>query len=69
MNNLINITENQTIGTREIAELTGKDHKNVLRDCGILNENYKKMTMTQIRAVKYKADNGQFYRELKLILS
>ena len=33
MNALINATPNQTMSSREIAELTGKEHKNVLVDC------------------------------------
>lgn len=32
MNTLISATDNKTMSSREIAELTGKEHKNVVRD-------------------------------------
>ena len=32
MNSLINAVEAKTMSSREIAELTGKEHKNVLAD-------------------------------------
>ncbi|MGD7309351.1 Rha family transcriptional regulator, partial [Ralstonia pseudosolanacearum] len=32
MNGLMNVSEAQTMSSREIAELTGKEHKNVLAD-------------------------------------
>lgn len=44
--------KNITISSKEIAELTGKLHYNVLRDCDILNDNYLKMNITQIRVVE-----------------
>ena len=43
----------QTISSREIAELTGKEHKNVLADCDKLNENYKVMGLAEISADQY----------------
>lgn len=54
------------MSSREIAELTGKLHKNVLTDCDNLNEHYRNMSMAEISAVNYKADNGQYYREFNL---
>lgn len=56
----------QTMSSREIADLTGKLHKNVLVDCDKLNESYGSMFMAEISAVNYKADNGQEYREYLL---
>lgn len=32
MNEIMNVNEVQTMSSREIAALTGKEHKNVLRD-------------------------------------
>ena len=45
MNKLI---KQQTMSSREIAELTGKRHDHVLRDCDVLNENYKKMALPRV---------------------
>jgi phage antirepressor YoqD-like protein len=38
----------QTMSSREIAELTGKQHRSVLRDCDLLNENYIKLGLHKI---------------------
>lgn len=65
MQNLIEFNKD-LMSSREIASLTGKTHKNVLADCDKLNENYIKMSMAEISAVEYRADNMQFYRELLL---
>ena len=56
----------QTMSSREIAELTGKNHQHVLRDCDTLNENYERMSLSKIGQSQYKADNGQTYREYRL---
>ena len=56
--------ENQTISSREIAEITGKMHKNVLSDCDKLNESYQKMGLAEILAGVYFHENtgkGQVY--------
>lgn len=36
------------ISSREIAELTGKRHDNVLRDCDVLNQNYENLQLLKI---------------------
>jgi phage antirepressor YoqD-like protein len=47
MKNLM-ILKQTTMSSREIAELTGKEHKHVLRDCDVLNENYEKLALPKI---------------------
>lgn len=56
------------ISSREIAELTGKEHRNVLRDCDALNENYEKMGLLKIEQGYYTHKNtgNQKYREYLL---
>ena len=54
MNELIEIT---TMSSREIAELTGKRHDNVLSDCYKLNENYRNMTLPEISGRVYLHPN------------
>ena len=65
MTNLV-FNNSKTMSSREIAELTNKEHKNVLVDCDKLNESYVNIGMAEISAVNYKADNGQYYREFLL---
>lgn len=56
------------ISSREIAKLTGKEHRNVLRDCDVLNENYEKMGLLKIEQGYYTHQNtgNQKYREYLL---
>ena len=56
----------QTMSSREISELTGKNHQHVLRDCDVLNENYEKLSLSKIGQSVYVAENGQSYREYLL---
>lgn len=57
----------QTMSSREIALLTGKDHKNVFRDIENLNRNYNNLGMLKIENTPYiHSQNGQTYREFKL---
>lgn len=58
----------QTMSSREIAELTGKDHRNVLRDCDTLNDNYEKMGLLKIEQGYYTHPNtgNQQHREYRL---
>ena len=57
-----------TMSSREIAELTGKRHDHVLRDCDNLNESYKKMTLPQIWVGVYThpSTGNQQHREYLL---
>lgn len=42
------LTNIKTMSSREIAELTGKRHDNVLRDCDTLNEYYEELHLLKI---------------------
>lgn len=65
MNSLTSI--NRTMSSREIAQITGKNHQHVLRDCDNLNANYEKMGMSKIGQTPYiNEQNGQQYREYQL---
>lgn len=74
MNDLLNVSGNEQtsgelkISSREIAELTGKEHRNVLRDCDVLNENYEKMGLLKIEQGYYTHKNtgNQQHREYLL---
>ena len=56
------------ISSREIAELTGKRHDHVLRDCDVLNENYEKIGFPRIGEGYYTHKNtgNQKHREYLL---
>ncbi|WP_460484290.1 phage antirepressor KilAC domain-containing protein [Capnocytophaga sp. HP1101] len=67
MNFIPNANGEATMSSREIAELTGKEHRHVLRDCENLNENYENMGMPKIGQTPYThPQNGQTYREYRL---
>lgn len=60
------------ISSREIAELTGKRHRNVLRDCDVLNEKYSKLSLRKAaddvdtsRDVEYERYKREQYKYLK----
>lgn len=64
MNELTTIA--QTMSSREIAQLTGKRHDNVLRDCEVLNESYEKLSLLKIEESAYLNYRGREYREFLL---
>ena len=67
MNELIQKSVNElTMSSREIAELCGKEHRNVCRDIENLNLEYGKLSLLKIEQCDYTADNGQTYREFRL---
>lgn len=66
MYELTKISEATTMSSREIAEITNKEHRHVLRDCDVLNENYDKLSLPKIGQCDYRAENGQKYREYRL---
>lgn len=57
-----------TMSSREIALLTGKEHRSVLRDCDNLNENYEKLGLHKIVQGYYSHPNtgAQQHREMLL---
>lgn len=57
-----------TMSSREIAELTGKEHRHVLRDCDVLNENYERLALPKIEQGYYTHPNtgSQQHREYLL---
>ena len=61
------LTQNtKTMSSREIAELTGKQHGHVVRDIELLNETLIEESLSIIGESFYTADNGQVYREFLL---
>lgn len=44
----LNVQGEQTMSSKEIAELTGKQHGHILRDCDKLNEKYENLQLSKI---------------------
>lgn len=61
-----NSSNSPKMSSREIAEITGKKHKNVLVDCDKLNETYKDMRLAEISADLYIDQWNRNQREYKL---
>lgn len=63
-----NNSNSPKMSSREIAELTGKQHRNVMRDCDKLNESYEKLGMLKIEQGYYTLPNtgSQQHRECLL---
>lgn len=59
-------TNNQTMSSREVAQLCNKDHRHVLRDIDDLNATYEVMALPKVGQSDYIADNGQSYRQYLL---
>ena len=65
---LQNFNNSQTMSSREIAQLTGKEHRSVLRDIDNLNGNYEKLGLHKIVQGYYTHPNtgSQQHREMLL---
>lgn len=49
MNDIMQVNEvSKTMSSREIAELCGKEHRNVCRDIDTLNESYEQMGLLKV---------------------
>lgn len=59
MKELLTMNQENKMSSREIAELTGKHHKNVIVDCEKLNENYRDMGLAEISADVYRDTYGR----------
>ena len=54
------------MSSREIAELTGKEHRSVLRDIDVLNVNYEKLGMHKVVPTSYKDSLNRQQRQYEL---
>ena len=63
----LQINNNRTMSSREVAQLCDKDHRNVCRDINILNESYAQMALLKVEQSDYtNQQNGQSYRQYQL---
>jgi phage antirepressor YoqD-like protein len=58
-----------TMSSREIAELTGKRHDHVPRDCEVLNENYEKLGLPKVGEGYYTHPNTGTQQHREYILT
>ena len=65
LQNLLSKT-NELMGSREIAQITGKEHRSVLRDIDNLNDSYEKLGLHKVVQSSYKNEQGREFREMKL---
>ena len=66
MTNLTTMNQTQTMSSREIAELTGKEHKNVLRDIDKLTETLSSDLSLGFKSTTYEDSTGKSNRMFEL---
>lgn len=60
------LTDKQTMTSREIAELVGKRHDNLLRDIRNMEPAWEKVNALKFELVKYRDQKGELRHEYKL---
>ena len=67
MNQVMNISKDLTMSSKEIAELTGKNHPNVMRDIRKMKADLEKSkVISLIKTTTYRGKNGLEYPQYEL---
>lgn len=70
MNDIMQVNEvSKTMSSREIAELCGKEHRNVCRDIDTLNESYEQMGLLKVEQGYYTLQNTGNQQHRQFLLS
>lgn len=70
MNDIMQVNNiSKTMSSREIAELCGKEHRNVCRDIDTLNESYEQMGLLKVEQGYYTLQNTGNQQHRQFLLS
>ena len=70
MNDIMQVNEvSKTMSSREIADLCGKEHRNVCRDIDTLNESYEQMGLLKVEQGYYTLQNTGNQQHRQFLLS